>query len=228
MRAYLALSCLQSRTSVEAWEELVALAPDGIQLTPGCVASPGFKEKVSGTLIPVAYHHSFEWNAYRGGPLWGEKGVYLGHDSRSIHPPSTKLGVNADVWIAKQLAEDHDLVFETMYPGYLLGSGPELEAAMDARLRLAVDVSHVFIQKTKREISDQTLKRLFDYDKVEEIHVSSNKGLFDSHFPLETESFGLEWARERGAEVPVVLESYLHKLTQAGRQQQLDLVRSAP
>jgi len=58
--------------------------------------------------------------------------------------------------------------------------------------------------------------------------VSANDGRRDLHRPLGADEFGLDWARERlaGGD-PVVLECYMHKLSDAERRAQIDLVRSA-
>lgn len=47
-----------------------------------------------------------------------------------------------------------------MYPGYALGTGEEVERAIDDGIALAVDISHVFIQITQGAMSATTWKRL--------------------------------------------------------------------
>ena len=56
--------------------------------------------------------------------------------------------------------------------------------------------------------------------------MSANDGRHDSHQPLRGDSFGLGWARARLAiGDPVVFECYLHRLSDAERRAQLDLIR---
>lgn len=201
---YLALSCLQGRPMARAYAELSALA-DGVQLTPGCQPTPGFAPTG-----PVRTHHGYTPTAFRIRDVWGADGACL-VDSDSVHPPAAG-GRYSDAPI-----------LETMYPGYELGDGDALDAAMDRGARLAVDVSHLFIQRTQGVLSDRTLARVLDYERVEEIHVSANDGARDLHAPLRADSFGLDWARQRG--VPVVLECYFHKLDADARRRQIELVR---
>ena len=126
-------------------------------------------------------------------------------------------------WLPIALA--HDLIVETMYPGYLLANEAELDAAMAAGLRLAVDVSHLEIQRYRGVLSDAGRRRVLLYDRIEEIHVSTSRRGSDAHAPLTSRTPGLGWARERVQEVPVVIESYWHRLSFDDQRRQVDLLR---
>ncbi|MEM6931294.1 MAG: hypothetical protein AAF602_30470, partial [Myxococcota bacterium] len=117
-------------------------------------------------------------------------------------------------------------LLETMYPGHCLGSGPEIEWAMDAGRGLAVDVSHLQIQRTAGAMSDRTWRRLQAYPHIGEIHVSGTDGRRDLHALVTRSTFCLAWVRERLDDgVPVVLEAYLHRIDEATRRAQVELVR---
>ena len=111
-----------------------------------------------------------------------------------------------------------------MYPGEALGTGDELDYALDLGLRLAVDVSHLNIQRAAGAITEAQLHRVLDSELVEEIHVSDNNGQRDQHRGLAETSYLLGWARERSAALPVVLESYWHRTPHAERVRQLELL----
>ncbi len=115
-----------------------------------------------------------------------------------------------------------------MYPSYALGTGDEVERAMDDGYTLAVDISHVFIQRTAGAMTECVWRRLRDYPAIAEVHVSANRGTHDAHQPLTPETFGLDWARERLASgIPVVLECYMHKMAERERHGQLALIGGA-
>ena len=59
-------------------------------------------------------------------------------------------------------------ILETMYPEYYLGNGAEIDLAMDLEINLAVDISHIYIQKSNNLISDKIWKRLQNYEKINE------------------------------------------------------------
>ena len=205
----------------DAAEALLALEPDGLQLTPGNLPtadSASFAEDVT-TLL----HHGFSFTARRQ-PVWTDDGVCVA-DSDSVHPPRSG-SPSAAYWKQFVLFERPDLVVETMYPGYELGSGDEVSWAMDAELWLAVDVSHLYLQRCAGVLSDEVLARVMDYERVAEVHVSHNAGRADTHRPLDATTFGLHWVRERlDAGTTVVLESYFHRLDFDDRRRQIDLVR---
>lgn len=219
MSLFLALSCLQGRPAGQALLELQPLVmphkpsdPDcgGIQLTPGCIPSAIIK-------APISYrtHHGYTPKAKKA-RVW-DRGV-LDWFGNSVHPPL--LNDVDDTWEAP-----HDCVMETMYPGYAdLSIGLELEEAMDAARVLAVDVSHLNIQRYYGVISDQTIRRLFDYDLIAEIHVSASRGDRDAHGPVASDTWGIAWAKERVKTMPVVLEMYMHKMSQQQRQDQIGIL----
>lgn len=218
MDLYLAMSCLQGRPMQSAFDELTELAPDGIQLTAGNAPTYDFNEHVTNSGMPTRTHHGFSLSAIRQ-PVWTEDFEITGSWD-SVHPPRKAI---AD-WIPKVLT---DIIFETMYPGYPLGTGEAVVAAMKAKLPLAVDVSHVFIQIEQGAMDQSTWKQLQDYTLIKEIHVSANNGQRDSHQKITRDTFGLDWVRNRAedCDIPVVLESYFHKLSKDDRTRQMDVVR---
>ncbi len=197
-----------------AFDALARLCPDGIQLTPGNPPTAGFAPT-----LPVRTHHGFAFDRWKR-PVWSDDGRCL-VDSDSVHPPA------GSSWWAWVLDQERPPVLETMYPGHGLGTGAELDAAMDAGLALAVDVSHVFIQRHAGVIGPATWARLQDYGRIAEVHVSANPGTTDAHQPLTPDTFGLGWAKARlRAGTPVILESYFHRVGHDQRRAQLDLVRA--
>lgn len=213
-----ALSCLQGRTQLAAFDELSRLPVEGIQLTPGNLPSPGFRERVQSYAGALRCHHSFSYEHYRAA-VYDESGKTPRLPATwSLHPPPSKHGVSFRDWLRGAL--EVDALCEVMYPGYSLGTDAEIEAAVDAGLRLAVDVSHLNIQRRRGDLRDATLARLLAYSRVEEVHVSHNSGRADSHQPLAPDTWGLDWARERhrggGA---VIFESRMHGKDQLWEQQ---------
>ncbi len=221
------MSCLQGQRQHDALAALLVLRPDGIQLTPGNLPTPGFEAEVREHAIPFRFHHGFAWDRYRRA-VWDEAWapIAIEHD-RSVHGPRSDALDAASDRFASWLEDvaERDLLIETMYPGYVLGTGAALERAMDAGLRLAVDIAHLWIQRYHGVLPDRVHRRLLDYDRVEEIHVSTNEGRYDSHRPLHPDVADLGWARERQVDLPVVLESYWHRLDHGERERQLDFVR---
>jgi sugar phosphate isomerase/epimerase len=218
---FLALSCLQGRPMDAALAALAELEPDGVQLTPGNQPTPDFAKKLKRTKLATRTHHGFSFTAFRTRDVWADDGRCLA-ESDSVHPPASNAKAS-EHYFEKRPAE---LVLETMYPSYALGSGDELERAMALHVPLAVDVSHLFIQRTQGVLSEATLRRVLDYDNVHEVHVSANDGRRDLHAPLTPRTFGLEWAHERERTgVPLILECYFHRLSLGERARQLALVR---
>ncbi|MCE9670539.1 hypothetical protein LY474_22295 [Myxococcus stipitatus] len=210
-----------------AAEELLALGVDGLQLTPGNAPTEGFLEGLSRRGVPVRTHHGFDARALRA-QVWSPLAECL-VSSDSVHPPRD-VDAASPHWHARVDSGDfHDMTLETMYPGYALGTGEALQRAMDLGLRLAVDVSHLHLQRAAERLPDSVWRRLQDYPHIDEVHVSANLGDRDAHLPLTPDTFGLAWARERlGAGVPVILECYLHRLSHDERRTQLDLLRGSP
>jgi hypothetical protein len=216
---FVALSSLQGRPMARAFDELAALEV-GIQLTPGNLPTPHFADHVARSGVITRRHHGFTFDA-RKQPTWDASGACL-VASESVHPPED--GECAGDWRAWYDAATERPIVEVMYPGYALGCGDAVERAMADALPLAVDVSHVFIQRTQGVMDDRVWRRLADYEHIAEIHVSANAGRHDTHEPLRPDSFGLAWARERRA-VPVVLECYMHRLSFDERRRQIEFVR---
>lgn len=224
MPLFLALSCLQGRPMRSAFDELGALG-FGVQLTPGNEPTRQFEAHVRASSVPVRTHHGFSYLA-RVARVWRDDGS-CAIDTDSVHPPktSTPAAAHFDAWLE---AHGDSRVLETMYPGYRLGTGAELARAMDLGVRLAVDVSHLFIQRTAGVLDDGTLRRLLAYPRVAEVHVSQNDGRHDSHRLLRGDVFGLAWAVERErAGVPLVYEAYLHQASDDARRAQLERLREA-
>lgn len=228
MPLYLALSCLQTRPMEAAFNELTSLGPDGIQLTPGCVPTPAFEAHVESSSFPYSLHHGFSWAAYKQ-PVWAldDLGIdLLVPDGRSIHPPKSSERPY-DEFLEAALWYNDKAVYETMYPGYHLGNEQQLLTAVNYRLPLAVDVSHLYIQLHAGVLSAAGVQRLVEYDNIKEIHLSHNSGKSDSHKPINQDTYLLPWVKERlSAGALVVLESYFHKLSVDDRRQQLELVRT--
>lgn len=219
---YLALSCLQGRPAVQACRELLALGAAGIQLTPGNVPDPALAIELAG--VPVRTHHGFSWHAMKQ-RVWDDAGRCC-VIADSVHPPTERDPAFACWWDAIR-AQAATAIHETMYPGYRLGNGAEIERAMDEGLTLAVDVSHIRIQISAGVLSQETWRRLQRYERIAELHVSDNAGRVDSHRPLNPNTFGLGWARERASTgLPLVLEAYMHKLSQDERRAQVELLAS--
>jgi len=202
-----------------ALDALLALSPDGIQLTPGNQPTPGFAERAAA--LKTRTHHGFDFGLWKR-TVWRDDGR-CAVQSDSVHPPLAKHPACARFLDAETLP-----VLETMYPGNGLGTGAELELAMDLGLTLAVDVSHVNIQRHAEVIGAGTWRRLQDYERIAEVHVSRNLGRSDQHLPLTADTFGLEWALERlRAGTPVILESYFHRVGDDVRRAQLALFDGA-
>ena len=194
-----------------AFDELARLGT-GIQLTPGNKPTPAFAAHVAASGVVTRRHHGFAWGA-RKTETWAD-GVCL-VDSESVHPP-----------MAGQPWAREGRIIEVMYPGYELGTGDEVERAMADGLALAVDVSHVYLQRMQGAMTDAQWRRLAEYDRIAEVHVSANQGRADTHRPLTAGTFGLDWVRERLTNGEhVILECYMHKLDDARRQHQLELLQ---
>lgn len=224
----------------DAFDELAALA-DGVQLTPGNHPTPSFAEHAR--RAPTRTHHGFSFHA-RAVRVWNGTRLLVGSDS--VHPPQLAEGATSAEFrsaideggrprstrghgcggFAEPGPDGRRACLETMYPGYALGDGDDLEWAMARGLSLAVDVSHLHIQKSRGVIGDATLRRVFDYLHIAEVHVSANDGKRDQHAPIDANTFGLEWARERErAGTPIVLECYMHRMSADERRRQVAAIK---
>ncbi len=199
---YLALSCYQGRRVGDAAAALHALAPGrvGLQLTPGCAP---------GTITvdcPTRTHHGYTPHALRT-RVWDAGALVWSGDS--LHPPLARDV--PDGW-----RPPADVVLETMYPGYAaVADGDQIGRAMDEGRWLAVDVAHLDIQAHHGRLSEAVKRRLLDYERVAEVHVSASHEHRDTHAKLLTRTWGTEWAAAKvAAGTPVVLECYMHHLSQ--------------
>jgi hypothetical protein len=224
---YLALSCLQGRPMQGAFDELASVGAVGLQLTPGNHPTADFEQHVG--RATTRRHHGFDFTRRRR-EVWGAHGQCL-VDAESVHPPGVDTPAAAAIeasgglgpWLEARGADEP--LLETMYPGWLLGSGAAIEDAMRLGVPLAVDVSHVFIQLCAGVMRPGTWRRLAAYRNVREVHVSANSGTHDAHAPLTSASFGLDWARERlKSGTPTILECYMHRLSPAERAAQTHLL----
>jgi len=222
---FLATSCLQARPLDEAIEALCPLA-DGVQLAPGNLPSARARELVDSLgAARTRHHHTFDSHAPKRAIYARDGSMLRTHERWSVHPPLPREEIDHELWFA--LACAAPWATEVMYPGERLGTGAEILRAMRARMPLAVDISHLYIQRCAGAIDEQTLRALFDYDNIVEVHVSANNGSHDSHQPLTERTFGLPWARERlTSGTPTVLECYMHRLSLDDRRRQIDLVRT--
>jgi hypothetical protein len=90
---------------------------------------------------------------------------------------------------------------------------------------MAVDVAHLDIQRHHGLLSPAVLRRVLDYERVAEVHVSTSDGHRDTHAEITLPSWGVEWARSRMAGgTPVILECYLHRLAHERRLAQVALL----
>jgi hypothetical protein len=230
---FLALSCLQGREMQSAAQELIDLEIDGLQLTPGNAPSEKFQQWISQQQLEIRTHHGFYWDGLRQ-RVWDSNGNCLVR-SHSVHPPKIEDEVS-QIWRQRAAqGEYQNILLETMYPGYCLGSSEEILWAMAVGLNLAVDVSHIYIQLCQGSLDRSTWQKLQDYPNIGEFHISANNGKGDIHQPINNETFGLDWIRDRVSApqggrtngnryLPVILECYMHYLSFTERQEQVNLV----
>ncbi|MEL6343634.1 MAG: hypothetical protein AAFV53_10925 [Myxococcota bacterium] len=218
---YLATSCLQGRAIVSATLDLLRLHPDGLQLCPGNHPADGFGALLRRVTIPLRYHHGFSWRAYRA-PVWSHAGdLLVDPQHRSVHPPRQTPTIGFEKWLERVAAQQ--IAVEIMPPGWILSDERSIDAALDARVPLAVDVSHLHILREQGRLTDTGMRRILNADTIVEVHVSDNDGRFDLHRPIGPCSFGTGWARERARDgLPVVLECYMHRLDEDERRAQVE------
>lgn len=221
MKVYLALSCLQGRPMQQAAEELIKLSGFNLQLTPGNVPTLDFEKWLNDNQIKYLTHHGFSFNSMKQ-KVWNDSGEFI-VKSASVHPP--KNNVDYKKWW-KYISDNYQTlpILEVMYDDYLLGNGDDIEKAMDMGINLVVDISHIYIQKVNNKISDKIWNKLQNYENIKEIHISANNGKIDSHKPIDKNTFGLEWAKERSRNTNLVLECYMHKLSFNQRLEQLNFL----
>ena len=216
---YIALSSLQGKSQIEAYDQIIKLNPEGIQLTPGNKVDENFKEHIT---IPYRLHHCFSWIKPRRN-LYGQDAKPINVEyNQSIHPPMLKdfPNLNFKNWIENL----DDYILEVMYPDYYGGNDEQINQILDLKFRIAVDISHLYILKCKEAITDSTLNRILNYDRVEEVHVSHNKGRADTHQPINVNTPFLSWVKER-KDLAIVYESYFHRLDFNQRLEQINIVK---
>jgi hypothetical protein len=227
MMLFLALSCLQGREMQSAAQELMDLEIDGLQLTPGNAPSENFPQWISQQQLEIRAHHGFYWHGLRQ-RVWDSNGDCL-VKSHSVHPPKIEDEVS-QIWRRKaEQGEYQNILLETMYSGYCLGSRADILWAMAVGLNLAVDVSHIYIQLCQGSLDRSTWHKLQNYPHIGEFHISANNGKGDIHQPIDNQTFGLDWIRDRtndNRDLPVILECYMHHLSFAERQAQVNIVRT--
>ena len=223
---YLAMSCLQGREMQSAAAELLSLGVKGLQLTPGNAPTPRFQEWLKTQNIVVRTHHGFHWQALRQN-VWSDTAECL-VKADSVHPPQVHNGI-CHLWKQKAAAGYYaGILMETMYPGYCLGNGEEIQWAMERKISLSVDVSHIYIQLSQGCLTAKVWRKLQTYEWIGELHLSANNGRRDIHQPIDSETFGLAWVKERAQdEIPIVLECYMHRLSKAERLEQVSFVLEA-
>jgi hypothetical protein len=220
MSLYLALSCFQGQEQIEAYNKLLKLKPDGIQLTPGNKVSANFKEHQT---IPYRLHHAFSWTKVKD-PIYDNTGKICRKvlSNQSIHPPVIKDYKNTFKFWLNQLTDE---IVELMFPTYYGGNEEEINDILDNKQKIAVDISHLYICQKKSTITEATLRRIFNYSNISEIHVSQNDGTRDSHSPITKDCPFISWAKEKAQDTPIVFESYFLKISEKEQLQQVNLVR---
>jgi hypothetical protein len=222
---FLALSCLQGREMQPTAQDLIDLEVDGLQLTPGNTPSENFRQWIYQQNLEIRTHHGFYWNRLRQ-RVWDNDGDCL-VSSHSVHPPKIESEAS-QAWMQKsERGAYQNILLETMYPGYCLGSREEILWAMAIGLNLAVDVSHIYIQLCQGSLDRSTWHKLQNYPNIGEFHISANNGKGDIHQPINSETFGLDWIRDRTngvRDLPVILECYIHHLSLPERQEQISLI----
>ncbi len=208
-----------------AAKDLMDLGIDGLQLTPGNAPSNNFQQWLSQQPLKIRTHHGFSWDRLRQ-KVWDTNGNCL-VSSNSVHPPKIEDEVS-QIWRRKaEQGAYQNLVLETMYAGYYLGSSDDILWAMAVGLNLAVDVSHIYIQLCQGSLDRSTWQKLQNYPNIGEFHISANNGKGDIHQPIDPQTFGLDWIRDRtngNQDLPVILECYMHHLSFIERQAQVKLV----
>lgn len=202
--------------------DLLALGPVGLQLTPGCAPTRDFETRLVEHRIPTRTHDGFHFSTQRQ-PVWD--GAELLCRADSLHPPTADEVTPDDFLDGAESGRYDGVVLETMYPGHCLGTGPELERAMDLGTPLAVDVSHIHMQLHQEAMTATTWSRLQTYEGIIEIHLSSNDGRRDQHRAVSTATFGFDWAVARAADgIPLIVENYLHRQADDERRRMVDLI----
>lgn len=216
---FAALSCYQGKTMQEGYDNLLKLNVEGIQLTPGNSPTKNFEE---GIKIPYRLHHTFSFDSKIGKIYDSNYNTTVKSSTHSIHPPkrSQYTGKFED-WLNRVSTST---ILEIMYPIYYLSNNEEINMLLDRRQPVAVDISHLFICWKQKSISLQTLKRIMNYDNIQEIHFSHNNGKFDSHQPMAKNTPFLSWGKERDS-IPWIYESLLHKASYDEAMYQLDFLR---
>lgn len=212
---FLALSCLQGPAwhQERAAETLLGLGRvDGLQLTPG---NPGGWSR----------EPWFRWNRHMGHG-WDRpiERVYGPGDEPKWRHGSIHARAN---W--RTLAERGDgLVLECMYPGAKEPAGfittEDYAWAVQNSVPVALDLSHASIAIARGVLTEEAVMDLLARGDVREVHLSYNDGRADQHRPVPAAYPWLgaaeAWAKAH-PDRPVVLECYMHRLSDDQRRDQV-------
>jgi hypothetical protein len=130
----------------------------------------------------------------------------LGAKGYSFHAPRNRDATFLDLEAQTQELESlfgHPVAVEGMYPdrgeGYLLSSWSEYARLLRAKMRYAIDLSHLNIVAVHSGRKEKSLvEDLLSEPRCIEAHVSDNDGLGDRHMPLERRPW---WWRALGKAV---------------------------
>jgi hypothetical protein len=227
------MSCLQGQSQIQAAQSLLDLGPDGLQLTPGNVPDPEFREWLEENQVTYNFHHAFDWDKYRR-RVWtfnsyseeSRAGIEcLAYPGASVHPP---LHTTTQDHNLLHYAAATDRTLEVMYnPTSALADDSSLQFAMKVGVPLAVDTSHLKIALSQGSITLSTLKALMNYENVREVHVSENDGRHDQHRPIGWTTVLTDVSKHfLSLNVPIVLECYMHRMERDERLHQVEILRS--
>jgi hypothetical protein len=223
---YAALSCLQGRRADHAAAELVDAGVSGIQLTAGCAPAPPGALDAAVAGLPTRTHHGYTPAALRR-TVWS--GADLVGAADSVHPPRSEHrdGFFARLEAGQYARTGGAVAFETMYGGFTLGNGADLRRYIDTGAPLAVDISHLHIQRTDKVLGDTDLAAVFDYPNISEVHVSAMRDGRDAHEPFTADLWGLDWARDwaRRSNGVLVVECYVHRMSPSELQAQFSMLK---
>lgn len=247
----LATSCLQGRQIDYAINQLLSLQHvDGLQLCPGNLPIARsdihtLLQSVKANNKVLKRHHGYSetdikesvWRKVANGHYFYSATHIVNNQNSivqdSVHPPPMADFLDDTAPENVILEYPSEVALEIMYVSnhnYPLTTIEEVKRAMDNGQALALDLSHVDInQKFGRAAEwEQLIEKLLDYKKLKEIHMSQSIHERDAHARLSSQAFKLDVAREWHKRNKVlVLECYMHKMSQKERQDQINLLVEA-